>query len=378
MEYEEMRALQIVEKCLALGTLIASLVTPVGTRGAASPATATPQASAQPDGAHDFDFELGTWKIHLKRRLHPLSGSNTWVEFDGTSVTRKVWQGRSQIEQFETDSPSGHIEGLTLRLYNPGTRQWSLYWANSKDGLLVVPQIGQFNHGPGEFYAQDTFNGRSILVRFIWSNTHTNVPHFEQSFSEDGGKTWEVNWITDQTRISEAEFETLAESTTPRLAGPAGAHDGQHDFDFEFGSWNAHLKRLQHPLSNSATWVEYDGTSVVKKLWNGRANYGELEVANESSQIEGLTLRLYNPQSHQWRLYWANSKGGLLQLPTIGQFENGRGEFLDQEDFEGRSILVRFVFSDVTPTSFRTEQSFSADGGKTWEPNWTATFTCQK
>jgi hypothetical protein len=300
------------------------------------------------------------------------------VEFDGTSVTRQVWQGRSQIEQFETDSPSGHIEGLTLRLYNPDSQQWSLYWANSKDGILVVPQIGQFHHGQGEFYAQDTFNGRSILVRFVWSNTRTNLPHFEQSFSEDGGKTWEVNWITDQTRISEEEFETRAESTTPRLAPPAGPQDGQHDFDFELGNWNAHLKRLQHPLSNSDTWVEYEGTSVVKQLWNGRANYGELAVANESGHIEGLTLRLYNPQSHQWRLYWANSQDGLLQLPTIGQFEHGRGEFLDQEDFQGRAVLVRFVFSDVTPTSFRTEQSFSSDGGKTWEPNWTATFTCPK
>jgi hypothetical protein len=378
MEYEGMRALQIVMKCLALSTLIATISTLVLARTARATAARTAQSSGDSKGAHDFDFELGTWKIHLKRRLQPLSGSNTWVEFDGTSVTRQVWQGRSQIEQFETDSPSGHIEGLTLRLYNPDTHQWSLYWANSKDGILVVPQIGQFKNGQGEFYAQDTLNGRSILVRFLWSNTRTNVPHFEQSFSEDGGKTWEVNWLTDQTRISEQEYETRAESTTPRLAPQAGAHDGQHDFDFEFGSWNAHLKRLEHPLSNSDTWVEYDGTSVVKKLWNGRANYGELEVANASSHIEGLTLRLYNPQSHQWRLYWANSKSGLLQLPTIGQFESGRGEFLDQEDFQGRSILVRFVFSDVTPTSFRTEQSFSADGGKTWEPNWTATFTGPK
>jgi hypothetical protein len=378
MEYEEMKALQIVEKCLVLSTLIAILAMFVLAPTGGGRATTTQQTSANPDPAHDFDFELGTWKIHLKRRLHPLSGSHTWVEFDGTSVTRKIWQGRSQIEEFETDSPSGHIEGLTLRLFNPDTHQWSLYWANSKDGILVVPQIGQFENGRGEFYAQDTLNGRSILVRFIWSNTRSNLPHFEQSFSADGGKTWEVNWITDQTRISEEEFATRAESTTPRLAPPAGTHDGQHDFDFEFGSWNAHLKRLQHPLSNSDAWVEYDGTSVVNKLWNGRANYGELEVANGSSHIEGLTLRLYHPPSHQWRLYWANSRDGLLQLPTIGQFENGRGEFLDQEDFQGKSILVRFVFSDVTPTSFRTEQSFSADGGKTWEPNWMATFTCQK
>jgi hypothetical protein len=162
------------------------------------------QTPAARDGQHDFDFELGSWKIHLKRRLNPLTGSNTWVEFDGTSVTRKVWDGRAQIEEFETDSPtSGHIEGLTLRTYNPKTHEWYLTWANSKDGLLVPPQIGRFKDGTGEFYAQDTFNGKMIFVRFIWSKTDTNMPHFEQSFSEDGGKTWEVNWITDQTRVSD-------------------------------------------------------------------------------------------------------------------------------------------------------------------------------
>ena len=164
----------------------------------------SPTATTERDGQHDFDFELGSWKIHLKRRVHPLTGSNTWVDFDGTSVTRKIWDGRSQIEEFETDGAGDHIEGLTLRLYNPKSHQWSLYWANSKDGTLVVPQIGEFRNGQGEFYAQDTFNGKSIFVRFIWSKTDTKKPHFEQSFSDDGGKTWEVNWITDQTRVGEA------------------------------------------------------------------------------------------------------------------------------------------------------------------------------
>jgi hypothetical protein len=158
-------------------------------------------ATDQRDGQRDFDFELGSWKIHLKRRLHPLTGSTTWVDFDGTSVTQKLWDGRADVEQFETDGAAGHIEGLTLRTYNPQTHQWSLYWANSKDGTVVPPQIGQFRNGIGEFYATDTLDGRSILVRFIWSKTDTAVPHFEQSFSDDGGKTWEVNWITDQVRV---------------------------------------------------------------------------------------------------------------------------------------------------------------------------------
>ena len=205
---EPLQISQYIRPCLLLFALIfvAHL-----TRAAAqteSGATSAASQVGERDGQHDFDFELGSWKIHLKRRLHPLTGSNTWVEFDGTSVTRKVWDGRSQMEEFETDGAGGHIEGLTLRLYNPQTHQWSLYWANSKDGTLVVPQIGQFKNGQGEFYAQDTLNGKSIFVRFIWSNTNTSVPHFEQSFSQDGGKTWEVNWITDQTRVGEASEKT--------------------------------------------------------------------------------------------------------------------------------------------------------------------------
>ena len=160
---------------------------------------------SEPDGQHDFDFALGTWKAHLKRLEHPLTGSKTWVEFDGTFVARKVWDGRAMIEEVELDSPGGHIEGLTLRLYNRQTRQWSIYWANSKNGVMdPSPQVGQFKNGRGEFYGTDTLNGKPIYVRFVWTNTNTNTPHFEQSFSEDGGKTWEVNWTTDQARISDA------------------------------------------------------------------------------------------------------------------------------------------------------------------------------
>jgi len=171
-------------------------------QNATAPAQTPQIPRVERDGQHDFDFEIGSWKIHLKRRLKPLTGSNTWVEFDGTSVTRKVWEGRANLEEFETDGPTGHIEGLTLRLYNPQTQQWSLYWANSKDGTMGgPPNIGEFKNGRGEFYCQDTFNGRAILIRYVWSDITPNSAHFEQSFSDDGGKTWEVNWITDQTRV---------------------------------------------------------------------------------------------------------------------------------------------------------------------------------
>ena len=151
--------------------------------------------------------------------------------------------------------------------------------------------------------------------------------------------------------------------------------DGQHDFDFEIGAWKTHLRRLLHPLTGSTTWVEYEGTTVVRKVWNGRANLVELEVDGPAGHLQGLSLRLYNPESHQWSLNFSNSASGTLSQPAIGEFKNGRGEFFDQETLNGRAILVRFVISDITPTSCHFEQSFSDDGGKTWEVNWIAIDT---
>ena len=168
----------------------------------ASKAGAQP-GSVERDGQHDFDPLVGRWKYHLKRRLLPLTGSNTWVELDGTGACFKVWDGRAQLDTIELDGPTGHIEGLTLRTYDPQSHQWRLYWANSKNGIIDVPQIGQFRNGRGEFLAQDTINGKGILVRYAWTEMNTTSPHFEQSFSDDGGKTWEVNWITDQTRVTD-------------------------------------------------------------------------------------------------------------------------------------------------------------------------------
>src|SRR5215831_12304854 len=173
-----------------------------------------------------------------------------------------------------------------------------------------------------------------------------------------------------------AQAPAQTDSGTARAGAQetAGKRDGQHDFDFEFGSWKTHIRRLLHPLTGSNDWIDLDGTSTVRKIWDGRGNLGELEVENAATHLEGLSLRLYNSASHQWSIYWANSRDGSLGVPMIGQFKNGRGEFFNQESLAGKAIYVRFIFSDITPTSFRLEQAFSADGGKTWEANWIATF----
>jgi hypothetical protein len=154
------------------------------------------------DGQHDFDFEFGQWKIHNRRLLHPLSGSNEWVEFDGTVVAQPIWDGRANLDVFEADSPTGHIEGMTVRTYNTTSHQWSLYWATSKTGVFSLPAtVGKFDGDRGEFYDQEDYNGRNILVRFLWTVTSPEAPQWEQAFSPDGGKTWETNWIVNFTRV---------------------------------------------------------------------------------------------------------------------------------------------------------------------------------
>jgi len=169
-----------------------------------------------------------------------------------------------------------------------------------------------------------------------------------------------------------------AQAAKAARAGAETPRDGQHDFDFEIGTWRTHLKRLAHPLSGSNEWLVYEGVTTVRKVWNGRANLVELTADGPDGHFEGLNLRLYNPRSRQWSLNFANSSGGTLGQPTIGRFIDGRGEFYDQEDFDGRAIFVRFVITPLDADTIRFEQAFSDDGGKTWEINWVATDTRMK
>src|SRR5579862_3520987 len=339
-------------------------------------ATADAHATGR-DGRHDFDFLFGRWKIHLKRRAPFANGSDSWIEFDGYGLYRKIWDGRANLNEFEADSPSGHIEGLTLRTYNPNTRQWSLYWASSGDGTLAEPQVGQFHDGVGEFYAQDKIEGKSVFVRYVWSKLTANSAHFEQALSDDGGKSWDVDWISDMVHQPETSANTSAatKAQLPSIVSPAP--DGQHAFDPLLGSWKYRLQRRTNPLTGSTTWVNLTGAGVCYKLWDGRAQLDTILVSGGSGSIEGLTLRLYNPKSHEWRLYWANSKNGVVVLPQIGQFKNGHGEFYAQDTLNDRSIFVKFDWTGLASASPHFEQSFSTDGGKTWEVNWITDQTRQ-
>jgi hypothetical protein len=203
-EHTAMRACGLIRTCAALCAVVAvvlpgqAIAQPPGASG-----TSVQRPHGPRDGQHDFDFEIGTWKTRLSRLLHPLTGSMTWVEYEGTSVVRTIWNGRANLVELEVDGPAGHLEGLSLRLYNPQSRQWSISFANSSNGTLSTPAIGEFRNGRGEFFDQEFLDGRAILVRSVWSHITPDSCRFEQAFSEDGGKTWEVNWIAVDTRVKD-------------------------------------------------------------------------------------------------------------------------------------------------------------------------------
>ena len=169
--------------------------------------------------------------------------------------------------------------------------------------------------------------------------------------------------------------ETIAAAP---MAPEADAHDGVHDFDFAMGSWKAHLKRLDKPLTGSTHWIEYEGVSMMHKVFGDRGNEEVFSVDSKETGLhwEGQTLRLYDPASHQWSILGIDAAHGALVMPlTVGQFEGKVGHFYDYEQWRGRWILVRYQWTDISPNAAQMIQSFSIDGGKTWEPNWICDLT---
>lgn len=156
------------------------------------------------------------------------------------------------------------------------------------------------------------------------------------------------------------------------------AGDGRADFDFLVGSWRVRNRRLKERLKGCSEWEEFESTCRARSILGGLGNMDEFTLERASGRVEAITVRLYNTASREWSIYWAASNGnGRLDVPMVGGFEGPRGEFFSQELFQGRHIFNRFIWTVQSPDACRWEQAHSADGGKTWETNWTMEFTRQ-
>ncbi len=317
------------------------------------------------DGAHDFDFDIGVWHTHIRRVLDPFSTSSDVIELNGTVTVRPVWGGRAQLEEIEADGPKGHWEGLSLFLYNPQSHQWSQSFLNSKTPVLSGGLVGEFHDGRGELYAHDTFHDKSIFVRAAWSEITPNSHRYTESYSNDGGKTWFTSFDAHKTREKDLPPSDMAAGAEPMSADPDGL-----GFDFDLGTWHTRSSRLMHPLTGSTTWADLEGQTVVHRVWGGRANLAEYVGDGPAGHVQLLALRWFNPNTHEWNLDFATPNVGTLGEPGVGQCKNGRCEFYDQEEINGRNVWVRFSIWKISDDSAQSEQAFSEDGGKTWETNW--------
>jgi hypothetical protein len=155
------------------------------------------------DGRRDFDFYFGRWRLRNERLKERLAGCQEWEAFESTQQCRPLLGGLGNLDDFETDWGGGY-KGMTLRLFQPATRQWSIYWASNRDGVLEPPVLGRFEGGVGVFFGRDEHRGTPVLVRFVWSQITAHSAHWAQAFSTDEGKTWEENWRMAMTRIEAA------------------------------------------------------------------------------------------------------------------------------------------------------------------------------
>jgi hypothetical protein len=162
-------------------------------------------AASATSSQNDFDFLVGRWKMHNRRLNKRLEGCNDWTEFDSSDDNSKILSGTADMDTYSTTEMPGQegklFEGVTLRLFNPKTRLWSLYWVASNVGVLDPPVVGSFQNNVGHFFARDTFKGRPIIMMFRWDARDKEHPVWSQAFSPDSGKTWEWNWYNVSERI---------------------------------------------------------------------------------------------------------------------------------------------------------------------------------
>ena len=155
--------------------------------------------------AHDFDFWFGDWEVRNRWRRRRLAGSDDWVEVPATVTARPRPGVLGNEDEFRTEHAGGFV-GMSFRFFDPERARWSIYWADSRrPGELDPPVFGRFSGGVGLFEGEDVHRGRPILVRFTWSGVETRTPRWEQAFSDDGGRTWETNWVMDFSRTGEAQ-----------------------------------------------------------------------------------------------------------------------------------------------------------------------------
>jgi hypothetical protein len=338
-----------------------------------------PSATSSPQ---DFDFLLGKWKLKHRKLKSRLSGSNEWEEFETAVEDFTILEGKGNMDVGYATRDGKPWEGRTIRLFNPKTRLWSLHWIASNISTMDPAVVGSFENGVGHFFGRDTFNGKRIIVMFRWDARDKEHSKWSQAFSTDDGKTWEWNWFNVKERIPEPSLEAIQEKNllipipklnfdeNGELVIVPSATSSQQDFDYLIGEWTLKNRKLKSRLNNSNEWEEFETDVIDFNILEGKANMDVCEAITDGKPWEGRTIRLFNPATRLWSLYWIASNANVMDPPVVGSFENGIGHFFCKDTFNGKKVIVLFRWDKRDEDYPVWSQAFSPDNGKTWEWNF--------
>jgi len=334
------------------------------------------------DARESFSFIHGRWLVHNRRLKDALSKPEEWVEFDASLVCVPVLNGLGNVDEMRCGD--GRLIGSALRTYDIASGSWSDYWIAAHDGVLTEPLRGVFDNGIGEFQGTDICRGKRVLVRYVWTDLASR-PRWEQAYSADEGKTWQINWIMTYERLPEpgllpwptdwtlpARNLHAVRSRSDGVTVAAQHPSADENFSFLYGRWRVHNRKLVEPLSGRDAWREFEASSSSVPLLNGMANLDEMREADGT--LMGIALRTFDLRRRTWSIYWVAGRDGLLQPPVQGRFDGNVGTFTGPDSYNGRSILVRYTWHRDSRDRLRWEQAFARDNGRAWETNWFMRF----
>jgi hypothetical protein len=329
---------------------------------AATPASAAHDSSA----AHvkDWRWLEGNWDVWHDRLRDRLVGSTTWDEFGGKCNSWPTLGGLGNVDDCLLYLPSGTYRAIGPRAFDPATGKWSIWWLDGRSASkLDPPVIGGFVAQEGEFFGDDVHKGTPVKVRFRWHETRGKRPHWDQAFSTDGGQHWEINWRNYFTRTS---------ATPMPLAFDDPAPDAAEDWKFLAGVWRVRNRRL----TKAGAWEEFDSTLHNRPVMGGLGNVGDNLFhgvgGDPDKSYRGVSMRAFDTTERVWRSWWLDGRRPATISPSVsGRFENGVGTLIGEDVLDGRKVLVRSRWSNITAKSTRWEQATSTDG-KRWETNWSA------
>lgn len=335
---------------------------------AMSAAAALPAMPAFAAGnEQDWDWLLGSWDVFHSRLKDRLVHSNEWQEFAGKSAFWTTLGGLGNCDDNSLQLPAGDYRGLSVRAFDPTTRSWAIWWLDGRNPERIDPPVrGGFEGDEGEFIGTDIYKGTPVTVRFRWHEVRSRRPWWDQSFSTDGGRTWEINWRNYFTRTN-----TRA-TALPRL--PDDLPEARA-WDFLVGEWRVRNRRLRSRFTGSHAWDEFDSTLRNWQVLGGRGNIGDNSFGGPARPYRGMSLRAYNDEKKEWLSWWLDGRDPAnIGTPLRGRFADAAATLSGDDVLDGKPIKVRSQWTRTDTDSPHWEQAASTDGGTTWETNWVADF----